>query len=98
VDVGLEPAGRSPGKKHAILARYVQHGLELPDTPAMALHRGRIDLLEQHLRRDPGLLRRTFAHAEIYPPALGCHDEVLATHGTPLGGATLLHMSVDYDE
>jgi len=77
---------------------YVQHGLELPDTPTMALHRGRLDLLEQHLRRDPGLLRRTFAHQEIYPPALGCHDEVLATHGTPLAGATLLHMCVDYDE
>lgn len=29
---------------------------------------------------------------------MGCHDEVLATHGTPLGGATLLHMCVDYDE
>jgi len=31
---------------------YVEHGLELPDTPTMALHRGRIDLLEEHLRRD----------------------------------------------
>jgi hypothetical protein len=29
---------------------------------------------------------------------MGCHDEVLATHGTPLAGATLLHMCVDYDE
>lgn len=29
---------------------------------------------------------------------LGCHDEVLATQGTPLKGSTLLHMSVDYDE
>jgi hypothetical protein len=57
-----------------------------------------IDLLEAHLARDPALLRRTFSHEEIYPPALGCHDEVLATHGTPLGGATLLHMCVDYDE
>jgi ankyrin repeat protein len=32
------------------------------------------------------------------PPELGCHDEVLATQGTPLKGSTLLHMSVDYDE
>ena len=77
---------------------YVQHGLEVPDTPTMALHRGRIDLLEEHLRRDPKLLQRRFAHEEIYPPELGCHDEVLATHGTPLAGATLLHMCVDYDE
>jgi ankyrin repeat protein len=64
----------------------------------MALHRGRIDLLEEHLRRDPNLLKRTFTHEEIYPPELGCHDEVQATHGTPLAGATLLHMCADYDE
>ena len=64
----------------------------------MALHRGRSDLLESHLRRDPDLLRRTFGHEEIYPPEMGCHGEVLATHGTPLAGATLLHMAVDYDE
>jgi hypothetical protein len=77
---------------------YAEHGVSLPDTPTMALHRGRIDLLEEHLRRDPHLLRRTFSHDEIYPPALGCHDEILATQGTPLAGTTLLHMCVDYDE
>lgn len=98
VDVVLETDSRNPAAKHAILELYVRHGLELPDTPTMALHRGRIDLLEDHLRRDPGLLRRSFSHEEIYPPELGCHDEVLATHGTPLAGATLLHMCVDYDE
>jgi len=98
VAVVLESDSRKPESKHRILEMYVGHGLELPDTPAMALHRGRIDLLEEHLRRDPGLLRRTFSHEEIYPPELGCHDEVLATHGTPLKGATLLHMCVDYDE
>ena len=65
----------------------------------MALHRGRIDLLEEHLRRDPGLLARTFPHREIFPPELGCHaDESLALHGTPLAGATLLHMCVDFGE
>jgi hypothetical protein len=98
VAVVLETDSRNPTAKHEILEMYVRHGLELPDTPTMALHRGRIDLLEEHLRRDPGLLSRTFAHEEIYPPELGCHDEVLATHGTPLPGATLLHMCVDYDE
>jgi hypothetical protein len=98
VDVVLESDGRNPSAKHAILEMYVAHGLELPDTPVMALHRGRIDLLERHLRRDLSLLRRTFAFAEIYPPELGCHDPVQATHGTPLGGTTLLHMCVDYDE
>jgi hypothetical protein len=98
VDVVLETDSRKPAEKHAILEMYAAHGLKLPDTPTMALHRGRIDLLEQHLRRDPALLRRTFTHEEIYPPEMGCHDEVLATHGTPLGGATLLHMCIDYDE
>jgi hypothetical protein len=98
VDVVLESDSRKPSEKHRILELYTEHGLELPDTPPMALHRGRIDLLEDHLRRDPGLLRRTFSHEEIYPPELGCHDEILATHGTPLAGATLLHMCADYDE
>lgn len=98
VDVVLETDSRDPAAKHAILEMYVAHGLELPDTAVMALHRGRIDLLERHLELDPGLLYRTFSHDEIYPPELGCHDEVLATQGTPLDGTTLLHMCVDYDE
>lgn len=98
VDVVLETDSRNPQAKHQILEMYVAHGLVLPDTPTMALHRGRMDLLEQHLHRDPHLLARTFTHQEIYPPELNCHDEVLATHGTPLAGATLLHMCVDYDE
>jgi hypothetical protein len=98
VDVVLETDSRTPVAKHQILEAFFRAGVELPDTPTMALHRGRIDLLEEHLRRDPALLTRTFTHEEIYPPALGCHDEVLATQGTPLAGTTLLHMCVDYDE
>ncbi|HEX5873061.1 MAG TPA: hypothetical protein VFY60_00350 [Pyrinomonadaceae bacterium] len=98
VDVVLESDSRKPSDKHEILELYVKHGVKLADTPVMALHRGRIDLLEEHLRRDPKLLERTFSHDEIYPPELGCHDEVMATHGTPLAGTTLLHMCVDYDE
>jgi hypothetical protein len=98
VDVVLETDSRKPAEKHAILEMYVMHGLELPDTPTMALHRGRIDLLAEHLQRDPGLLGRTFSHEEIYPPELGCHDDVLATQGTPLRGTTLLHLCADYDE
>lgn len=98
VSVVLETDSRKPEAKHRILEMYAAHGFALPDTPTMALHRGRIDLLEEHLRRDPGLLERTFTHEEIYPPELDCHDEVLATHGTPLKGATLLHMCADYDE
>jgi hypothetical protein len=98
VDMVLETDGRNPAGKHQILEMYVQHGFELPDSPTMALHRGRIDLIQEHLLRDPGLLRRTFTHQEIYPPDLGCHDEELAVHGTPLAGTTLMHMCVDYDE
>lgn len=98
VDVVLETDSRNPAAKHRILELYEEYGFKYPDTPAMALHRGRIDLLEEHLRRDPELLRRTFAFEEVYPPEMGCHDELLATHGTPLGGTTLLHICVDYDE
>lgn len=98
VDVVLESDSRNPPAKHQILEMYVQHGLELPDTPTMAVHRGRIDLLEKHLQRDPELLERTFSHEEIYPPELRCHDEIQATQGTPLAGTTLLHLCADYDE
>ena len=98
VDLVLETDSRNPTAKHAILEMYVSHGLELPDTPTMALHRGRLDLLEEHLKRDPRMLDRTFSHEEIYPPEMGCHDEINATQGTPLKGTTLLHVCVDYDE
>jgi len=95
----LQTYCRYPEGKHRCLDLVAAHGSELPDTPPMAMHRGRIDLLEELLRRDPGLLNRTFTHEEIYPPALGCHaDHSLALHGTPLAGTTLLHMCVDFDE
>ena len=97
-EVVLQTDGRNPEAKHAILELYAQHGLELPDTPTMALHRGRIDLLEEHLARDPTLLTRTFSHREIYPAELGCKDALDATTGTPLVGTTLLHMCVEFDE
>jgi hypothetical protein len=104
--VGHDETGRGEaagvrGIAHAhVRARAIheQHGVVFPDTAPMAVHRGRIDLLEEHLRRDPKLLTRTFSHREIFPAEMGCTDEVNATVGTPLGGATLLHMCVDYDE
>lgn len=98
VCVVLETDGRNPEAKHAILALYEKHGVAYPDTPTMALHRGRIDLLEAHLKRDPDLLRRTFTHREIYPLEMGCREEIDATVGTPLGGTSLLHMAIDYNE
>ena len=94
----LETYSRYPEGKHQCLALLAAQGITLPDTAPMALHRGRLDLLESHLARDPELLRRTFSHREIYPLELGCHeDESLALHGTPIAGGTLLHMAVEDD-
>ena len=98
VDTVIQTDSRNPSAKQAILEMYANQGLEFPDTPTMALHRGRIDLLEAHLRRDPTLLSRTFSHREIYPAQMGCGDPIDASVGTPLSGTTLLHMCVDYDE
>jgi hypothetical protein len=95
----LQTYSRGPKSKHECLELLAARGIHLPDTPAMAVHRGRIDLLEAHLGRDPDLLTRTFSHEEIYPPELGCSaDHSLGLHGTPLAGTTLLHLCVDFDE
>jgi ankyrin repeat protein len=95
----LQTYCRYPEGKHRCLELVAARGVVLPDTPPMAMHRGRIDLLEAQLRRDPQVINRTFPHEGIYPPALGCHaDHSLALHGTPLAGTTLLHMCVDFDE
>jgi Ankyrin repeat len=95
----VQTYSRYPQGKHHCLEIMAEQGINLPDTPPMAVHRGRIDLLEAHLRRDPQLLSRTFSHEEIFPPELGCNpDHSLALHGTPLAGSTLLHICVDYDE
>jgi ankyrin repeat protein len=95
----LQTYCRYPYGKHRCLDLASGAGITLPDTPVMALHAGRIDLLERHLQNDPDLLFRTFSHSDIYPPELGCSaDNSLALHGTPLAGATLLHIAVDYDE
>jgi ankyrin repeat protein len=101
--MSIETDSRRPDDRHQILELYAQYGFRLPDTPPMAVMRGRIDLLEEHLRRDPELLTRTFPWEEIFPPELGCHGatsagEGMATFGTPLDGATLLHICADYDE
>jgi ankyrin repeat protein len=96
----LQTYSRNPKGKHRCLELIAEQGVQFPDTPPMVMHRGRIDLLEAHLHRDPKLFTRTFSHEEIYPPALGCHavDHSLALHGTPLADTTLLHQCVDFDE
>jgi hypothetical protein len=98
VETVLQTDSRKPSAKHAILEMYVQHGVRLPDTPVFALHRGRMDLLEEHLRRDPGMLNRKWGHRDIYPEEMLCKDPIDATVGTPLAGTTLLHMAIEFDE
>ena len=95
----LETYSRNPRGKHKCLRLLERHGIDLPRTPAMAVHQGRLDLLERYVDEDPGILTQRFAHTDIYPRALGCHeDKTLALCGTPLDGGTLLHLCVDYDE
>lgn len=95
----LETYSRNPPGKHLCLEIVDSQIMRLPDTPVMALHRGRIDLLEALFKRDPDLVRRTFSHEEIYPPILGCQsDHSLALGGTPIAGTTLLHICADFDE
>jgi hypothetical protein len=89
---------RNPEAKHRILEMYVEHGFEPPDTPVMALHRGRIDLLEAHLARDPELLTRTFDIADIFPLAPACARDPYTAQGTPVHGTTLLHVAAYFDE
>jgi hypothetical protein len=89
---------RNPAAKHRILEMWIEHGFEPPDTPVMALHRGRIDLLEAHLASDPDLLTRTFEKTDIYPLAPACTREPYTSQGTPVHGTTLLHIAVYFDE
>jgi hypothetical protein len=89
---------RNPLAKHRILEMYVEHGFEPPDTPVMALHRGRIDLLEAHLARDADLLTRTFGVSEVFPLAPACAADPYTAQGTPVHGTTLLHIAAYFDE
>jgi hypothetical protein len=89
---------RKPPAKHRILEMYVEHGFEPPDTPVMALHRGRIDLLETQLARDPNLLTRTFDITDIFPLAPACAGDPYTAQGTPVHGTTLLHIAAYFDE
>ncbi len=95
----LEGYHRYPPGKHACLRFFEERGIALPDTPVMALHRGDTQRLATMLDAAPALANATFGHRDIYPPALGCHeDPSLGLHGTPLDGTTLLHMAMDFDE
>jgi ankyrin repeat protein len=88
---------RNSHGKHACLEAFAESGFALSDTPTMALHRGRLDLLADHLQRDPGLLARHFSDAEIFPPAVGIKPGDGLT-STPLEGGTLLHLAVEFND
>lgn len=99
VALALETYARNPEGKHRILETLADRGIAVPDTSPIAVHRGRLDLLERHLARDPKLLQRTFTHQQIFPPELGCHvEESLALTAAPCRGATLLHLAAEYEE
>ena len=88
---------RNAKGKNACLEVLADAGFDLPDTPAMAFHRGRIDLLEAHLDRDPSLLERRFQESEIFPAELGIKPGD-GLHVTPVAGSTLLHLAIEYDD
>jgi ankyrin repeat protein len=88
---------RNARGKHACLEVVANAGFDLPDTPAMAFHRGRVDLLDAHLDRDPSLLEHRFEEREIYPSELGIEPGA-GLHVTPINGGTLLHLAMEFDD
>ena len=60
------PIRGTPGARARASRSSGTSGFALPDTPVMALHRGRLDLLQEHLDRDPSLLDRRFTFGEVF--------------------------------
>jgi ankyrin repeat protein len=89
---------RNAKGRQACLAVLDRAGLQLPDTPVMALHAGRLARLEESLRRQPRLLARRFAAAEIYPPAVAAGRAGDGLTSTPVDGVTLLHLAIEYND
>src|SRR5947208_8024858 len=88
---------RNAGGKHACLEIVSESGFTLPDTPVMALHRGRLDLLQEHLDRDPSLLERRFTFGEAF--AVETEGEPGDAYpATPVSGVTLLHLALEFDD
>jgi hypothetical protein len=82
--------------KSACLEIVGAAGFALPDTPVMALHRGRLDLLQGHLDRDPSLRERRFTYGEVFYNRDGAPGD--AYPATPVSGATLLHLAFEFDD
>jgi hypothetical protein len=90
---------RNTDGKHRCLEMCAERGVELPDTAPMAVHRGRLDLLEALFARDPRIIERTFTAEEMYQPAAGHPADLsLMCTMTPPAGGTLLHLCVDCEE
>ncbi len=87
---------RRAKEKNACLEIVGAAGFALPDTPVMALHRGRLDLLQEHLDRDPSLLERRFTDGEIFFNRDGAPGD--AYPATPVSGGTLLHLALEFDD
>jgi ankyrin repeat protein len=87
---------RRPKDKSACLEIVGAAGFPLPDTPIMALHRSRLDLLQKHLDRDPSLLERRFTYGEVFINHDGTPGD--AYPGTPVSGCTLLHLALEFDD
>jgi ankyrin repeat protein len=88
---------RNAKARNACLEVFAEASLDLPDTPAMALHRGRLDLLQAHLDRDPALLKRRLQPSGIFAHELGIKGDA-GLHVTPVAGTTLLHLAIEYDD
>jgi hypothetical protein len=88
---------RRPKDKSACLEIVDAAGFPLPDTPVMALHRSRLDLLQEHLDRDPSLLDRRFTFGEAF--AVETEGEPGDAYpATPVSGVTLLHLALEFDD
>jgi ankyrin repeat protein len=87
---------RRAKEKRACFEIVAAAGFALPDTPVMALHRGRLDMLQEHLDRDPSLLERRFAYREIFFNRDGAPGD--AYPATPVSGGTLLHLALEFDD
>jgi ankyrin repeat protein len=87
---------RRPKDKAACLELVGAAGFPLPDTPVMALHRSRLDLLKEHLDRDPSLLDRRFTYNDVFVNHDGTPGD--AYPATPVTGTTLLHLALEFDD
>jgi ankyrin repeat protein len=87
---------RRPKDKAECLEIVGAAGFPLLDTPVMALHRSRLDLLQEHLDRDPSLLGRHFTYNEVFVNHDGSPGD--AYPATPVTGGTLLHLALEFDD